>query len=70
MAKKDITPQIDGVKALQAKIKKFDFDPQKAPTGKVVTTSDGIALVEGLKDRHDGRNCRIPRKSYGCSSQP
>lgn len=29
-------------------IKKFDFDPTQAPTGKIVSVGDGIAWVEGM----------------------
>lgn len=42
--------QANAVFDLNSIISKYEFDPAKAPTGKVVKIGDGIALVEGMNE--------------------
>lgn len=46
----DQTSQAAFLKSLQGKINKTDFDPKAAPSGRVTSVGDGVALVEGLGD--------------------
>lgn len=50
---------------LKNRVDKFNFDPATAPTGRVLSTGDGIALVGGLAEVMMGEIVEFPNQVLG-----